>query len=80
MGTLGQGLEMPFVIPSLPCKALLVLFWGSLGADSTAEQSTVVLFSEGTSVRYFWQLTDMLSAIPGDSWLPLAMAHLSICG
>lgn len=58
-----------------------MLFWGSLGADSTEDESVAVLFSEGTSVRtwaYFWWLRDMLSALPGGSWLPSTMTHLCL--
>lgn len=46
-----KELKMSFVILWLTHKVLLVLFWGPLGVESVEDESTVVLFSEGTSVR-----------------------------
>lgn len=47
--------------------------------DSINDESTIVLLSEGTSVRIqadFWHLGGMLLAFLGDSWLPSTMTHL----
>lgn len=75
----GKGTKNVFCYSLALQQSLVGAILGVLGADSTDQESTVVLFSEGTSVRscvYFWQLSDMLPAFPGDSWLPSTMTHL----
>lgn len=75
----GKGTKNVFCYSLALQQSLVGAILGVLGADSTDQESTVVFFSEGTSVRscvYFWQLSDMLPAFPGDSWLPSTMTHL----
>lgn len=76
---MGEGTKTVFCYALALQQSIAGAISGVLGADSTDEERTVVLFSEGTSVRscvYFWPLGDMLPAFPGDSWLPSTMTHL----